>query len=451
MGKRQRTDEDLDECKREFVSWLESKGVKWSKDKVSITNDEAIVIHGFGVVCRQDIEEGDELFRIPRTACFGACTGEDKNEDAEEVDSQKDIAMALLKEIKLGYESQWAPFVATLPHYETYSDLPWLWEDWEDKTKGTELYEACKSKRERLKQEQKEIDADTYRRLCGVVISHLNPFFGRSIVPFVYMLNCPNDNKPNVEFYVNDELDPDMVVGYALRGIKKGEELTQSYGTSSLALADLIYRCGFVMNEDVPLNDVVSIPATSLAAEERLPLLDKAGVVQACPWDGLEDKLTVELSREGDGLVELGVLCFAGGLTHSDWVDIQEFCEASFESEGLDEMDTSAIVLCCALEAKSNSSWPPVDRDSRCKELASKLEAGRAGAHEEEDDDEDDEELWGVLCPKLSLQASVLKRCVSLLERKEELLGLKQGDSKMMQQLKSVELGIVKKAKLKLA
>lgn len=74
-----------------------------------------------------------------------------------------------------------------------------------------------------------------YTAACSSAISHANPWFGVSMVPFVDMGNHADDD-PHVEF----RLKQGHVVGTAIRSIPPNSEVYQSYG--ELGTADLMYR-----------------------------------------------------------------------------------------------------------------------------------------------------------------------------------------------------------------
>ncbi|CAE7375390.1 unnamed protein product [Symbiodinium sp. CCMP2592] len=122
------------------------------------------------------------------------------------------------------------------------------------------------------------------------------------MVPFV---DQANHGKPHLEFRCHKG----SVRGRAIRHIAPGEIL-QSYG--ELSAADSLYRYGFAdlakTSAEITLSakEVVSISVELVQASAkrhgcvgklpRAPLLEKLGVVDPSPWDGVEDLLGVELS-----------------------------------------------------------------------------------------------------------------------------------------------------------
>ncbi|GBG33468.1 N-lysine methyltransferase setd6 [Hondaea fermentalgiana] len=431
-------------------AFLEQRGASWARGKVEMTTEG--VVHGFGVVAKSTIAEGEEIFRIPREAAFGAglLAGTSENErddnnengDEDEVehrDSQMSHALLLLAERAKGSEtSPWAPLWATLPEPSTYEDLPWLWPaERGEAVKGTALELPIANKKTRIEEEWKalvargetSVDLESYAHACGVILSHLNPFFGGAVVPFVYMLNCSNTNEPNVEFESEETEEGDeVVVGRAICDIAAGEELTQAYG-NDISNAELVYRCGFALPQ-AELRDVVDVGYASevQAGKERIQevnLLQRAGVIAACAWDGLEDVLTIEVSKDS-GLTELRVACAVRGLDDATLAKFCEYCglsgaEASPLSAGkaaglsvkkqrLDEMDCVAVLLCACLDAVERGEWPPSTAKSHAAMLgaARKSEAIKDDEDEDDEDDEDEDEdevLWDVLRPVLASKA----------------------------------------------
>lgn len=314
------------------------------------------VVAGWGCVAKADIPEGTVLFRIPRSACFIATKDGDNHQDDDHddddsyhdpttKDTQKDLALHLLKH---RHSSTWAPFLNLL----TPQSLPWTWnEALRDCLQGTELEQVLQNKIRRIQAEYESIlnswDAQTEKRECityqeyldatSIVASHANPWFGVSIVPFNTTLNW--GRHVNVEFDL-DEMHSDhddnhhsreVVVGRAVRHITNGSELFQQYGES---VAEVVYRCGFApkldpcassdsvslfiwdvvrimeklsspetndLNSSYPGNQnttKIGIPTSSIITHlsSRIEALKKSGAVDTCPWDGMDECLSAELS-----------------------------------------------------------------------------------------------------------------------------------------------------------
>jgi len=424
---------------------MRGRGVWWDDKLVALSRDPSQVVHGLGVVSLTKIKRGTTLFRIPRKACFGAASRADEEQaNAEQVDSQAKHALLLLNEATKGEESEWAPLIKSLPNLATYDDLPWLWpkEEADALFRGTELEKAIAHKRVRVAEEytasRTEVSQTSFARTCGVVLSHLNPFFGTAVVPFVYVLNCPTDGRPNVDFQA---CGPDMVEGVAARSIRPGTELTQAYGGDELAQADLVFRCGFALDPNTVLDDVVSVSEDLLFSlngvsgeverkngdsnpvrAAKSQALRESGLVQESPWDGLQDLWTVELRRGTDiteaefrlieCLGQLAMACAIAVATPDEWARMATFggqLDSSFWSgwPDLDAMDKRAVLLRSAIKQVLGSPSDVSERDlvaeaAECLSAAraSPRTSGRGAAEEDEsesDSEDEDEPLWEAL------------------------------------------------------
>jgi len=332
-----------------FEALLRAKGVFWAEDAVEVS--QANVVHGFGVMAKREIKAGELLFRVPKKACFGAGL----LENAAELDSQKDIALLMLQELNIGVASDWKGFLQLLPESHSFDCVPWVWPNCLEVTKGTELEGPVQAKLLRLRKEFQDLGSDcnfefeTYVKTCGVVISHLNPFFGGSMAPFATLLNCHNQHDYNVEF---EEIADEIVVGKAVKLISARDELFQPYGNlDSLSNAELFYRCGFSLQCHLP-NDVVSFGKkqyfTSLH-NEKFELLAKADVFQESPWDGVED-FTIEVNAALDGLFELVFAVHLLELPQEAWQEFLGLVEAfrtNFEGEDIED-ESDKVAICCA-------------------------------------------------------------------------------------------------------
>jgi hypothetical protein len=149
---------------QEYTHWLASNNVYFASDLV-VTTKEGVVA-GWGCVAKADIPDGTVLFSVPRGACFRAAApvgDDDNNEDAsaddEEddpttIDSQRELAIQLLRCWKNTNDGP-APFLRMLtPHH-----LPWTWPEGFRQTAlmGTELGPVVENKVKRISQEYKEI------------------------------------------------------------------------------------------------------------------------------------------------------------------------------------------------------------------------------------------------------------------------------------------------------
>ena len=129
------------------------------------------VVAGWGCVAKTDIEEGTTLFSIPQEACFRAPVADsnnfnnddddddddnsqDEDGDPTTVDSQKELALHLLR-CKQSSNDDMMPFIRMLtPH-----PLPWTWPESFRRVllMGTELELIVENKVKRILTEFAEI------------------------------------------------------------------------------------------------------------------------------------------------------------------------------------------------------------------------------------------------------------------------------------------------------
>ena len=374
---------------RAYATWLRSKGVWWHEAAIATSREN--VAAGWGVVAISNIRKGDVLFSIPRDACFGARTKKAVAGPAER-DSQARLAAHFIRETAKGDASDWAPLLRML----TRAPCPWVWPtDADEYLDGTELAPVLKMKHNRLAAERaaskalRGVAADDYAEACALAVSHINPWFGGSVVPFNTTLNW--SAQPNVEFDV-DESNPSRVCGKATRDIPSGGELTQECAPTT---AELIYRYGFAPSvAEVPalpqhgrpcgvalVDDAVSIDLDMLAEacgwgaaprgdeaharlSRRRQLLCAAGALDSSPWDGMDDLVTVELLWSGAGVAKLLGACLALTAGPAAWSRAEAAARA-------------AAPEACAEEGEEGGG---------------KVKRERGEANDDDDDEDDDDE-----------------------------------------------------------
>ena len=179
-----------------FSEWLESTGAWWSKDLVEIrypgrkiSDDEDVPTYlrdGWGMMSREKkISSGTVICKVPKDACF---CGEEGFATDIETDSQVHLALALMRERRLGPSSKYYDKIRTLP---LSVDVCWAWKENEQQwLEGTELELVNQRKLRRIRREYQEAveplgegwTFDTYLNACATSISHANPWFGVSMV-----------------------------------------------------------------------------------------------------------------------------------------------------------------------------------------------------------------------------------------------------------------------------
>ncbi len=401
------TEGDLEASFAQHGVWIRPDSVKLTRKGV---------LHGLGAIALTDLEESVVLFQVPRRACFGASEKGEETDD-ETVDSQADLAVELLEHLAME-NSPFKELVSSLPDPATYDDLLFLKPDAVELVRGTELEPVIQNKISRLQNEYRnlpdttkaKIDLQLFCRASGVVLSHLNPFFGNSIAPFAYIFNCSEDNDPNILWELDE--DKDVIRGIVVKHTRAGQEICQSYG-NDLATTELIYRCGFVLAKQ-KMNDVVSIywrdiKDSSLAgglSRTKEQLLLDAGVLDASPWFGLDHLSTVEIPvhKNDECPAWFGQLSTATYVANLSQPEVEKITSNKmFKVDGLDEMDCCAIKLACLSQGKIT--------DKEMHKIASYLlkarnlmAATREKPNKKEEEDEEDEEedlLWEILTPHL--------------------------------------------------
>ncbi|KAL7535770.1 hypothetical protein ACHAXR_006720 [Thalassiosira sp. AJA248-18] len=284
------------------------------------------------------------------------------------MDTQKEMAIHLLrmKQSTNSNNNEWTPFLDMLTHHP----LPWTWPESFRQVvmKGTELEHVVEKKVERVRWEYEQVQRQRdelqssgeddgfkisyrdYLKATAVVarvlkimrwkhntVSHANPWFGVSIVPFNTTLNWGSD--ANVEFDLDqDNNGEEVITGRAICDVKQGQELLQTYADS---VADLVYRYGFAPSDSmegdvvsIAISDILSIAEEQLLTNEnqggknsiksemytlqgqkrersnrqnptsniitnlsfKIQALKQSGAIDESPWDGMED-LTAELTK----------------------------------------------------------------------------------------------------------------------------------------------------------
>lgn len=320
---------------------MAAKGIKWARDALMATNKG--VIAGYGCVAMREIVTGEKLFSIPRCACLGAHTGQPDG------DCQWRIARQVLRR-----DPEWLPLLNTL----TPASCPWLWpQGARTYLQGTELEDVVRTKLQRL---STECTHPKYARACALVLSHVNPWFNTSIVPFSCLLNC--GLRPNVKFAQRGQ----RVIGWALRHISPGSELTQEY---ALSTAEFVYRYGFTPpSKGLMPDDVVSITLSDLGythhcADSTVDSLVKALCLEDNPWDGLNHMLTVELGPSATGTAKLVIVALALPLSMSIDEQDPDVAAASLAATMLGSTKTAELlVIAHANGGEDRDPWPALLR-----------------------------------------------------------------------------------------
>jgi hypothetical protein len=233
----------------DLVSWVRSKGGSFS-DKIEIRRvDPKDPTSYMGVFVREAIVAKESLFVIPRD-CYihvfdTAAAMDPEDEDAEDVyqDTLCELATKLMEEMKLGEESEYAPYIAYLKT-QTPGQLPanwspqgkellrWVaipgspmvdWIDWNFKGEKHHCIGETKKQNNNNKNNNNESDISFEEHMVEMTIQRC---FDTALIPIWDMVNHDN-GRINTE---NDSMfEEDGLRLRAARNLKVGEEIFASY------------------------------------------------------------------------------------------------------------------------------------------------------------------------------------------------------------------------------
>ncbi|XP_010881769.3 N-lysine methyltransferase setd6 [Esox lucius] len=355
-----------------FLQWCEGVGLKHN-EKVYFSKEGTVA--EYGMLAKEDIEEGELLFTVPRTALLHQGTTkvlavlEEGKASLENTSGWVPLLLALMYEYT-SPQSHWRPYLSLWPDF-TALDHPMFWsKDERDRLlKGTGIPEAVDTDLTNIQKEYKDIvlpfmrlhpdlwdperhTQDLYRSLVAFVMAYSfqepldeededekdpNP---PMMVPMADMLNHVSNHNANLEY------TPDCLKMVSVRSICKGEEVFNTYG--QMANGQLLHMYGFAEpyqsnsndTADIPMSNVykAAVQVTESEAEQRL-LVEK--------WS-----LLCEMEMVGDeGVFIFGKL---GSLTDT-------------------EMYTTLKILCMSAEEfeefRENEGWEEAEDDDDEKML----------------------------------------------------------------------------------
>lgn len=272
-----------------FLSWCNSVNLTLS-DKVCLSKDGTVA--EYGMLAKEDIEEGHILFSIPRENLLHQGTTEIKKvlEDGmkslESGSGWVPLLLALLYEYTSPH-SHWKPYLSLWPDFSTL-DHPMFWseEEREKLLKGTGIPEAVKSDLEKLHAEYNNIvlpfmkshpdlwdpekhNLELYKRLVAFVMAYSfqEPVDDDDedeekapsppmMVPMADMLNHISKHNANLEY------TPDFLKMVAVQRIEKGEEIFNTYG--QMANWQLLHMYGFSEPFPTNVNDTADVQMSSV-------------------------------------------------------------------------------------------------------------------------------------------------------------------------------------------
>ncbi|XP_032436454.1 N-lysine methyltransferase setd6 isoform X2 [Xiphophorus hellerii] len=284
--------DDGSERLQDFLQWCDRVGLVLSK-KVCLSTEGTVA--DYGMLAKEDIEEGEILFTIPRSALLHQETtkvsGLLKKEKSslESSSGWVPLLLALLYE-STSPESHWRTYLSLWPGFKAL-DHPMFWskEERDKLLKGTGIPEAVATDLSNIQREYTDIvlpfimrhpelwnpnthTLELYTQLVAFVMAYSfqepqeedddeddeekrapNP---PMMVPMADMLNHVSKHNANLEF------NPDSLKMVSVRPLRKGEEVFNTYG--QMANWQLLHMYGFTEPYPENSNDTADIPVACL-------------------------------------------------------------------------------------------------------------------------------------------------------------------------------------------
>ncbi|KAM7413907.1 hypothetical protein PAMA_018959 [Pampus argenteus] len=294
-AKRAKTDDGSDvSALQSFLQWCDRVGLLLS-NKVCVSKEGTAA--DYGMLAQDNIDEGEVLFTIPRSALLHHGTTkvsallEQEKASLESPSGWVPLLLALLYEYTSS-QSHWKPYLSLWTDFRTL-DHPMFWskEERDRLLRGTGIPEAVDTDLANIRREYTDVvlpfitrhpdlwNPDThtlelYTQLVAFVMAYsfqepqdeedddddedeeekaANP---PMMVPMADMLNHVSNHNANLEF------TPDSLKMVSVRPIGKGEEVFNTYG--QMANWQLLHMYGFTEPCPSNSNDTADIPITTL-------------------------------------------------------------------------------------------------------------------------------------------------------------------------------------------
>ncbi|XP_054908820.1 N-lysine methyltransferase setd6 [Poeciliopsis prolifica] len=283
---------DASQRLQDFLQWSDRVGLVLS-EKVCLSSEGTVA--DYGMLAKEDIEEGEILFTIPRSALLhqettkvSALLKKEKS-SLESSSGWVPLLLALLYE-STSPGSHWRPYLSLWPGFKAL-DHPMFWskEERDKLLKGTGVPEAVETDLSNIQREYTDIvlpfimrhpelwnlnthTLELYTQLVAFVMAYSfqepqeedddeddeeqrapNP---PMMVPMADMLNHVSKHNANLEF------NPDSLKMVSVRRLRKGEEVFNTYG--QMANWQLLHMYGFTEPYPENSNDTADIPIACL-------------------------------------------------------------------------------------------------------------------------------------------------------------------------------------------
>ncbi|XP_047237692.1 N-lysine methyltransferase setd6 isoform X3 [Girardinichthys multiradiatus] len=277
---------------QDFLQWCDRVGLVLS-NKVCVSTVGTVA--DYGMLAKEDIEEGEVLFTIPRSALLHQETTKVsallKKEKSflESSSGWVPLLLALLYE-STSSKSYWKPYLSLWPGFKAL-DHPMFWskEERDNLLKGTGIPEAVTTDLSNIQREYTDIvlpfimrhpelwnpnthTLELYTQLVAFVMAYSfqepqeedddeddkeqEKKVPPMMVPMADMLNHVSNHNANLEF------NPDSLRMVSLRHILRGEEVFNTYG--QMANWQLLHMYGFTEPYPGNSNDTADIPISCL-------------------------------------------------------------------------------------------------------------------------------------------------------------------------------------------
>ncbi|XP_048125508.1 N-lysine methyltransferase setd6 [Alosa alosa] len=274
----------VDESLQSFLQWCHKVELTIS-NKVYLSKEGTVA--KYGMLAKQDIDEGELLFSIPRNALLNQQTSkvkdvlEESKMTLENTSGWVPLLLALMYEYTCP-QSHWTPYLSLWPDFKAL-DHPMFWskEERDKLLKGTGVREAVETDLTNIQKEYTDIvlpfmrlhsdlwdpekhTLDLYKSLVAFVMAYSfqepledeeeeddkdpNP---PMMVPMADMLNHVSNHNANLEYTT------DCLKMVALRDIHVGEEIFNTYG--EMANWQLLHMYGFAEPHQENTNDSADI------------------------------------------------------------------------------------------------------------------------------------------------------------------------------------------------
>ncbi|TRY54544.1 hypothetical protein DNTS_033408 [Danionella cerebrum] len=341
-----------------FLRWCDSVKLTLS-DKVYLSKSGTVA--EYGMLAKENIEEGHELFSIPRGALLHQGTTKVKkvlDEGKKYLESASGwvpLLLSLLYEYTSS-QSHWKPYLSLWPDFSKL-DQPMFWSDKEcdDLLRGTGIPEAVKTDLEKLQEEYTNVvlpfmkshpelwdpekhNLELYKNLVAFIMAYSfqEPVHEEDddedekepnspmMVPMADMLNHVSKHNANLEY------TPECLKMVSIHPIKKGEEVFNTYG--QMANWQLLHMYGFTEPFPNNINETADIPMNSAHSEPDRRLFEEKWKM-LCQMEVVGENSAFIFSQSGcltynELYTTLKVLCMSP----------QEFKEFS-DNEGWEEDD----------------------------------------------------------------------------------------------------------------